>query len=239
MRIRTFWIIFFLTAGSVTSVLAKEEPALKQVAIPFGVREVRLLDGPFQHAQELDAKYLLTVEPDRMLSWFRKEAKLEPKSQVYGGWESMGIAGHSLGHYLSACARMYHVTGKEEYKRRVDYIVDELAACQQAGGDGYVAAIPRGREVFAEVSRGDIRSQGFDLNGSWVPWYTLHKQFAGLIDAYQLCGNEQAKDVAVKLADWAAETTKDLSPDRLAEDARLRTRRHERVAGRVVCDYGR
>ena len=193
--------------------MAKEEPALKQVAIPFGVREVRLLDGPFQHAQELDAKYLLTVEPDRMLSWFRKEAKLEPKGQVYGGWESMGIAGHSLGHYLSACARMYHVTGKEEYKRRVDYIVDELAACQQAGGDGYVAAIPRGREVFAEVSRGDIRSQGFDLNGSWVPWYTLHKQFAGLIDAYQLCGNEQAKDVAVKLANWAAETTKDLSPE--------------------------
>ena len=105
MRLSTFWIIFLLTAGSITSVLAKEEPALKQVAIPFGVREVRLLDGPFQHAQELDAKYLLTVEPDRMLSWFRKEAKLEPKGQVYGGWESMGIAGHSLGHYLSACAR--------------------------------------------------------------------------------------------------------------------------------------
>ena len=98
-------------------------------------------------------------------------------------------------------------------RRRVDYIVDELAKCQQAGGDGYVGAIPRGREVFAEVSRGDIRSQGFDLNGSWVPWYTLHKLFAGLIDSYSLCSNEQAKEVAIKLADWADETTKNLTPE--------------------------
>ena len=87
-----------------------EEPALKQVAVPFGVGEVKLLNGPFLHAQDLDAKWLLSIEPDRMLSWFRKEAKLEPRGEVYGGWDSMGVAGHSLGHYLSACARMYHAT---------------------------------------------------------------------------------------------------------------------------------
>jgi DUF1680 family protein len=202
--------LLFLCFGAMTH--GKEEPALKQVAKPFGVQEVKLLDGPFRHAQDLDAKWLLTIDPDRMLSWFRKDAKLEPQGEVYGGWESMGIAGHSLGHYLSACARMYHATGQEEFKRRVDYIVADLAKCQQAGGDGYVGAIPRGREVFAEVARGDIRSQGFDLNGSWVPWYTLHKLFAGLIDSYYLCGNEQAKEVVIKLADWADETTKNLTP---------------------------
>jgi DUF1680 family protein len=192
---------------------AEDAPALKQIAVPFGVREVKLLDGPFQHAQDLDAKWLLSIDPDRMLSWYRKEAKLEPQGEVYGGWESMGIAGHSLGHYLSACARMYHATGQDEFKRRVDYIVDDLAKCQQAGGDGYVGAIPRGREVFAEVAQGDIRSQGFDLNGSWVPWYTLHKLFAGLIDSYHLCDNEQAKEVVIKLADWADETTSNLTPE--------------------------
>jgi DUF1680 family protein len=207
----SFLILLISCLGTLAG--AKEKPALEQVAVPFGVREVKLLDGPFLHAQDLDARWLLSLDPDRLLSWYRKEGKLEPQGEVYGGWESMGVAGHSLGHYLSACARMYHATGQEEFKRRVDYIVADLAKCQQAGGDGYLAAIPRGREVFAEVARGDIRSQGFDLNGSWVPWYTLHKLFAGLIDSYYLCGNEQAKEVAIKLADWADETTKNLTPE--------------------------
>jgi DUF1680 family protein len=179
---------------------------------PFGVREVKLLDGPFRHAMELDAAILRSIGSDRLLSLYRKEAGLMPKAAAYGGWESQGIAGHSLGHYLSACARMYHAAEDREFLRRVKYIVQELAACQDAGGDGYLGAIPRGRKVFEEISRGEIRSAGFDLNGAWVPWYTLHKLFAGLIDAHRLCGNEQAKELAIRLADWADRTTSQLSP---------------------------
>lgn len=212
MRIVLSMALLLLTSAYANQRVCGDEKALQRVAVPFGVREVTLLEGPFRHAQELNAKYLLTLDPDRLLSWFRKDAGLPPQGEVYGGWESRGIAGHSVGHYLSACARMYHATDHEEFKRRVNYIVAELAKCQQAGNDGYVGAIPRGREVFAEVSRGDIRSQGFDLNGAWVPWYTLHKQFAGLLDAYTLCDNEQAKQVVIKLADWAHDITKDLSP---------------------------
>ena len=81
----------------------KVAPAIALPALPFEPKDVQLLDGPFKHAMELDAKFLLSVEPDRLLSWFRKEAGLEPKAQNYGGWEARGIAGHSLGHYLSAC----------------------------------------------------------------------------------------------------------------------------------------
>jgi uncharacterized protein len=180
---------------------------------PFFVGDVKLLESPFRHAMQMDADFLLSLDCDRLLSWYRKEAGLEPKAEVYGGWESLGIAGHSLGHYLSACSRMYLATDKKEFRRRVDYIVGELAECQQAGNDGFVGAMPRGRGVFAEIAQGDIRSGGFDLNGSWVPWYTLHKLFAGLIDANQLCDNEQAKEVAIRLADWADETTKNLTPD--------------------------
>lgn len=179
----------------------------------FDVRQVTLLEGPFLRAQQLDAAWLLSLDCDRLLSWFRKEAGLEPKGEVYGGWENRGIAGHSLGHYLTACSRMYVATGREEFLRRVNYIVEELAACQQAGGDGYVGAIPDGRKIFAQVASGDIRSQGFDLNGSWVPWYNLHKLYAGLIDAAIYCENEQAKEVVSKLADWAIVITKDLTPE--------------------------
>jgi DUF1680 family protein len=193
--------------------LARAAELPEPAAIRFEPGEVTLLPGPYQHALELDAKVLLSMEPDRLLAWYRKEAGLAPKAEVYEGWESQGIAGHSLGHYLSACARMYKETGDEKFRERVDYIVAELDECQKAGDDGFLGAMPNGRRVFEQVSRGDIRSKGFDLNGSWVPWYNLHKLFAGLIDANRYCDNETAKAVASKLADWAIATTKNLTPE--------------------------
>jgi uncharacterized protein len=182
-------------------------------AEPFPLQAVRLLDGPFRDAMLRDEKYLLSLEPDRLLSWYRKEAGLIPEAEVYGGWEAQGVAGHILGHYLSACSHMYASTGDKRFLDRVDYIVDKLAECQRANGNGYFAAIPNGKVIFAEIARGEIRSQDFGLNGGWVPWYTLHKEFAGLIDAYQLCGNAKALEVATKLADWAEATTKDLTEE--------------------------
>ena len=62
----------------------------------FDLRDVVLLDGPFKHATDQDRAYLLSLEPDRLLAWFRKEAGLAPKAAVYGGWESEKLAGHSL-----------------------------------------------------------------------------------------------------------------------------------------------
>lgn len=179
----------------------------------FDLQDVELLEGPFRQAMRSNSQWLLSLDTDRLLSWYRKEAGLEPKGKVYGGWESQGIAGHSLGHYLSACARTYRATGDEEFLRRLDYIVQELTACQQASGDGFLGAMPRGREIFAEVSQGDIRSAGFDLNGSWVPWYNLHKLYAGLIDTYLYCGNEQALEVCRRMADWAIDITANLSQE--------------------------
>lgn len=176
----------------------------------FPLEDVRLLDGPFRRAMEANSAYLLRLEPDRLLSWFRKEAGLPPKGEVYGGWESQGIAGHSLGHYLSALSMTYASTGDARFRERVVYIVDELDACQRANGDGYVAGLPNGKRVFREVSAGDIRSKGFDLNGSWVPWYTLHKQFAGLLDAHRYTGNAKALAVARSLAGWAINITSKL-----------------------------
>lgn len=191
-------------------------------AQPFPLRDVSLLDGPFKHAQDLQEKSLLRYEPDRFLASFRREAGLDPKAEVYGGWESMKIAGHSLGHYLSGCSLLYQATGKEVFKQRVDYIVGELALCQEAHGDGYVGAIPNAREIFAQISRGEITVvpkpqdaewayERFYLNGSWVPLYSLHKLYAGLRDAYRLCGNAQALEVERKLGDWIGEVVKDLS----------------------------
>jgi len=187
--------------------------AVPLTAEPFEPSQVRLLDGPFKRAMGLDAKYLLSLEADRFLSGFRREAGLQPKAEVYGGWEAQGIAGHCLGHYLSACSRMYQDTGQTQFLDRVNYIVDQLAECQGANRNGYVAAIPGGKKIFADLSQGIVQTKDFNLNGGWVPWYTMHKVLAGLIDAYTFCSNSTSLTVATNLANWVDATTKNLTPD--------------------------
>lgn len=183
-------------------------------AQPFPLSDLRLLPGsPFKHAMDKNGEWLLDLSADRLLHRFRLNAGLTPKGEIYGGWESLGVSGHTLGHYLSACAMMYAASGDERYKERVDYIIKELAECQNARKTGYVGGIPNEDKIWAEVSSGDIRSQGFDLNGGWVPWYTLHKLWAGLIDAYRYGNNDQAKEVAVKLSDWAVNSFGNLSEE--------------------------
>jgi DUF1680 family protein len=203
--------LFFLCVFAPLREKSSAQPKLE--AQEFRLEDVRLLDGPFKVAMMRDAAYLLRLDADRLLSGFRKEAGLKPKAEVYGGWESMTIAGHSLGHYLSACALMFASTGDVRFRDRVNYIIDELDACQRANGNGYVAAIPNGKKIFQEVSAGDIRVKPFDLNGGWVPWYTLHKLFAGLLDVHRYFQNTKALGIAVKLADWANSTVANLTEE--------------------------
>lgn len=194
---------------------AKVRPAAPSQAKPFSLHDVRVTGGPFKQGQDIAVAWLLSLEPDRFLANFRKEAGLPPRAEHYGGWESQTISGHSAGHYLSACSLAWASTGNPEFRRRADYMVAELAACQEAHGDGYLAAFPNGRRVFAEIAAGNIRSSGFDLNGLWVPNYTLHKLFAGLRDAYRLTGNAQALEVARGLADWYERIFANLSEDQI------------------------
>ncbi|HEX8116725.1 MAG TPA: beta-L-arabinofuranosidase domain-containing protein, partial [Pyrinomonadaceae bacterium] len=109
---------------------------------PFALRQVSLLPSPFRAAMERNAKYLLSLDPDRLLHNTREYAGLKPKGKLYGGWESKGIAGHTLGHYLTALSQQYAATGDPRFQTRVAYIVREMAECQRAYGDGYVGALP-------------------------------------------------------------------------------------------------
>ena len=185
---------------------AKVQPVAPLPARPFPLQDVHLLEGPFKTGQDIGAKYLLSLEPDRFLANFRKEAGLQPRAKQYGGWEARGVSGHSGGHYLSACALAYASTGDSQFLTRVNYFVTELDECQKANGNGYVAAIPDGKKIFGDIAAKRIGSAGFDLNGGWVPLYTMHKLFAGLRDAYRHCGNQNALAVETKLADWLEKT---------------------------------
>ncbi len=172
-------------------------------------QQVRLSPSVFSASVKATHGYLMQLSADRLLHNFRTQAGLPAKAEVYGGWESDTIAGHTLGHYLSALSLMHAGNDSADCRDRVNYIVSELHACQQAGGDGYVAGFTRkradgsvegGRVVLDEVSRGDIRALPFDLNGSWAPFYTWHKLLAGLLDAHRCCGNAQALQVLEGIA---------------------------------------
>ncbi|RYG30735.1 hypothetical protein EON81_24360, partial [bacterium] len=187
--------------------------APQPVARPFPLSAIRVTGGPWAKANEVAASYLLEVEPDRLLSSFRVHSGLQAKGKIYGGWEDSGLAGHTLGHYLTACSQQYAETGDVRFKAKVDYIVDELVACQKSRPDGYISAIPDGDKKWAEIRKGEIKSGGFDLNGMWSPWYTHHKVFAGLLDAQTLVGNKKALGAAKKFADWAIWETEPLTDE--------------------------
>jgi uncharacterized protein len=222
----SFLVALSLTAQSYVPEYANKKERVASVvavqAYPFDIRDVRLLDGPFKQAMEADARYLLVIEPDRLLSEFRVHAGLSARAPKYGGWESSGLAGHTLGHYLSACSMQYASTGDTVFRNRVAYIVDELWACQQARAKtpppglismaGYVGAIPREDSLWSEVAAGQVRSHGFDLNGAWSPWYTVHKVMAGLLDAWLYCDNTRALGIEKEMAAWTATVVGDL-PD--------------------------
>ncbi len=199
----------FVVAGAASAQQIKN--AIPDAARPLPLSAVRLTGGPLKQAQDLDADYLLKLEPDRMMAYYRKRAGLEPKTsnaaniEGYGGWDGDGknLTGHIAGHYLSAVSLMYAATGDPRFKERADYIVREMKEVQDKHGDGYLGALANGKEQFVEVSKGNIRSASFDLNGLWAPWYVLHKTFAGLRDAYRFTGNRTALEVEIKFAAWA------------------------------------
>ncbi|MBA14880.1 MAG: hypothetical protein CMN73_00785 [Sphingomonas sp.] len=184
---------------------------LPATAKPLPLSAVRLRPSPFATAVETNRKYLLSLSADRLLHNYRTNAGLEPKGESYGGWEGDTIAGHTLGHYLSALSLTYAQTGDAACKARVAYIIQELAIIQGAEGDGYVAGFTRkrpdgevvdGKEIFPEIMAGDIRSGGFDLNGCWVPYYNWHKLFNGLFDAQTHCGIDGGMPIAIGLAGY-------------------------------------
>jgi uncharacterized protein len=178
----------------------------------FSLGDVTLLDGPFRHARDLNIQTLLKYDVDRLLAGYRKEAALSEKAKSYPNWE--GLDGHVGGHYLSALAMNYASTKNEECRRRMVYMIAELKACQVANGKnnpgwavGYVGAVPNSKNIWSTLQKGDFTA----FRSAWVPWYNVHKMYAGLRDAWAYGGNEDAKAIFLKFCDWAVNITAGLT----------------------------
>lgn len=179
----------------------------------FKLKDVRLLKSPFLKAEQVDMAYMMKLSPDRLLAPYLREAGLPAKAESYGNWENTGLDGHIAGHYLSALSMMFESTGSQDLLNRLNYMVKELKRCQDKSVDGYVGGIPGGRAMWIEIQKGNVEA----IKSKWVPWYNLHKLFAGLRDAYEYTGNQEAKEMLIKLSDWCGEVVKNLNETQMQQ----------------------
>ncbi len=182
----------------------------------FPLQDVKLLDGPFKKAQDLNIEVLLKYDADRLLAPYRKEAGLPAKTQGFPNWE--GLDGHVAGHYLSAMAINYASTGNAECKKRMEYILAELKACQDANaannaewGIGYAGGVPESKKIWPAFKKGDFSA----YRSAWVPLYNIHKMYTGLRDAWLYAGNEEAKNIFLRFCDWGIDIISGLSDEQL------------------------
>jgi len=179
----------------------------------FPLSDVGLLPSIFKEQENTDLQYILALQPDRLLAPYRRESGLPQKAESYTKWENSGLDGHIGGHYLSALAMMYASTGDQRVKQRLDYMVNELKKCQDANGDGYLGGVPGSKELWPEVMKGNFA--GF--NKRLVPFYNIHKVFAGLRDAWWYENNRTAKTMLIKLGDWFCTISSKLSEQQMQQ----------------------
>lgn len=178
------------------------KPDIKLKAIPVG--HVKLLPSLFLQRYELNKKYLMSLENDKMLQNFYCEAGVAKTGNImlnkdlnykdfYWGWESPQnqLRGHFLGHWLSAAAYLYAETKDLEVKAKADKIVSELAECQRINGGQWAGSIPE--KYF------DLLANGQNI---WSPQYTIHKTLMGLWDMHLMTGSQQALEVLENFCDW-------------------------------------
>lgn len=201
-----FGILSLLNAGAQEKLYPNE----------FPLGDVKLLDGPFKHARDLNIQILLEYDIDRLIAPFRKEAGLPKKAELFPNWE--GLDGHVGGHYLTALAMNYAATGNKECKKRMDYMIAELKACQEANdkkypdwGQGYVGGVPNSQKIWSTLKKGDFAA----YRSAWVPWYNVHKLYAGLRDAWLYTGDKDARDIFLKFCDWGIDITSGLSDQQM------------------------
>ena len=163
----------------------------------FAFDEVKITEPVLVNAQEKEQEYLLSLDPDRLMAGFRETAGLPKRADRYpGGWENSELSGHTLGHYMVAMAQLYATNRSEDVRERLEYVIEELSACQ--AGRGYLFA--SNEEIFDRLEEGGL---------AWMPWYTMHKLLTGLLAVYRLANMPKALKIAKKLGAWVCERVLD------------------------------
>ena len=185
-------------------------------------RNITLLSSVFSQSEKIGREYLDGVDIDRLLSPIFEAHNMPAPNNAkrYGGWErksannwekspeTFSLAGHSLGHFLSALSECYAKSGDEKLKQKILYIVSQLESVQNNAKSGYIGGCKE--NCFTELFDKNLTSWA---EGYWVPWYNLHKIFKGLTDAYSVTEDQTVLRVLLRFADWACDGLSDFSDE--------------------------
>lgn len=185
-------------------------------------RNITLLNSVFSQSEKIGREYLDGVNIDRLLSPIFEAHNMPAPNNAkrYGGWErksannwekspeTFSLAGHSLGHFLSALSECYAKSGDEKLKQKILYIVSQLESVQSNAKSGYIGGCKE--NCFTELFGKNLTSWA---EGYWVPWYNLHKIFKGLTDAYSVTEDQTVLRVLLRFADWACDGLSDFSDE--------------------------
>lgn len=236
--IRFLFSLAVLSSQSVVSACAQASdqivaaPLHTPVRTLFSLSDVRVTDPKMLSLQELDHRYLLDHDVDKLLAWFRREAGVSQHgAEPYPFWESEDLfgggplSGHILGFWLSSMAMMYETTGDANIIPRVSDALDGLRECQLADGEGFIGAQPKVKAVFAEVAKGNFTTTNPLVNKTWEPVYVMNKTMLGLYDVYRTFRMDKAKTILVDLANWFGTHIIDKLD-------------HEQMQRLLVCEHG-
>lgn len=185
-------------------------------------RNITLLNSVFSQSEKIGREYLDGVDIDRLLSPIFEAHNMPAPNNAkrYGGWErksannwekspeTFSLAGHSLGHFLSALSECYAKSGDKKLKQKILYIVSQLESVQSNAKSGYIGGCKE--NCFTELFDKNLTSWA---EGYWVPWYNLHKIFKGLTDAYSVTEDQTVLRVLLRFADWACDGLSDFSDE--------------------------
>lgn len=177
---------------------------------PIAWNKIMMTDENLIRREQANRQYMMKLSSHNLALNFSLEAGRYSASVIpegiHGGWESptCQLRGHFLGHWLSAAAMRYAASGDMEIKAKADALVDEIEACQRENGGQWAAPIPE--KYMHWIARG---------KAVWAPQYTVHKIFMGLLDMYEMAGNERALAVAIAFADWFYDWTSAFSREEM------------------------
>ncbi len=149
--------------------------AFKDKLSEFDYDHVQLTGGPLKQQYDRVCASYLGLDNDRLLRVYRERAGLPAPGTPMGGWYGRNgfVPGHSLGQYISGLARLGKTTGDQDCREKVRALVEGFAAAFTKSGAIYAA--PNAEKLW--------------------PCYILDKHLAGLMDAWQLSGVEQAREL--------------------------------------------
>lgn len=146
---------------------------------------------------------LLSINPNSLVANMRLAAGMTLDVQPYVS--RTGGSGGVAGRYLLKATNVAVIMNDPVLARRVEYLISEMAAIQDKNKNGALYTSASEKKWLDNVRKGTIGKV------SPSPWIATAENMNGLAVAASRLSDPEARTVLARNADWAVNTTKDLT----------------------------